>query len=278
VGAGPAGLAAAGAAVEAGGDVVLLERSANVGGQLVLAGAAPGSAAIATAFLANHERTLDAVDLRLEVDATADVVAELLPDVVIVATGARPYRPPLDLAGVEVTDAWAVLAGAEPALCAKRTRQASVPRRVVVADWGGDPAGLDVTEVLADAGHQVTLAVASVTVGESVHQYRRNLYLQRLYRKGVEIRQHLELAGAAQGAVRLRNAFAPELETAIAADTLVLALGRVPVDDLAPKLSRAGLRVEEAGDCLSPRSLEEAVLEGTLAARRAFRVGSPAES
>jgi hypothetical protein len=50
----------------------------------------------------------------------------------------------------------------------------------------------------------------------------------------------------------------------------VLALGRVPVDALAPDLRAAGLRVEEAGDCLSPRSLEEAVLEGTGAARAVF--------
>ena len=49
----------------------------------------------------------------------------------------------------------------------------------------------------------------------------------------------------------------------------MLALGRVPEDKLAPELAEAGLRVEEAGDCVSPRSLEEAVLEGTLAARRA---------
>ena len=55
-------------------------------------------------------------------------------------------------------------------------------RRVVVADWGGDPAGLDAAEVLAAAGNEVTLAVASVAVGELVHQYRRNLYLHRLYR------------------------------------------------------------------------------------------------
>jgi hypothetical protein len=56
----------------------------------------------------------------------------------------------------------------------------------------------------------------------------------------------------------------------VEADTVVLALGRVPVDGLAPALRAAGLRVEEAGDCLSPRSLEEAVLEGTGAARAVF--------
>jgi pyruvate/2-oxoglutarate dehydrogenase complex dihydrolipoamide dehydrogenase (E3) component len=131
---------------------------------------------------------------------------------------------------------------------------------VLVVDWGGDVSGLDAAEVLAAAGKRVTLAVASVAVGELVHQYRRNLYLQRLYRAGVEIVHHHELD--AEG--RLRNVFAPELAADVEADDVVLALGRVPVEADAPP----GVPCERAGDCLSPRSLEEAVLEGTLAARR----------
>jgi hypothetical protein len=106
-------------------------------------------------------------------------------------------------------------------------------------------------------------------VGEAVHQYRRNLYLQRLYRAGVHVLQHHALAGAADGHVELENVFARELRLHLPADLLVLAQGRIPDDALAAQLVEAGLRVEEAGDCLSPRSLEEAVLEGTLAARRA---------
>ena len=39
----------------------------------------------------------------------------------------------------------------------------------------------------------MTLAVASLAAGEPIHQYRRNLYLQRLYRAGVTILHHLEL-------------------------------------------------------------------------------------
>jgi hypothetical protein len=41
----------------------------------------------------------------------------------------------------------------------------------------------------------------------------------------------------------------------------------VPNDELAEHLRGIGLPVREAGDCLSPRSIEEAILEGTLAAR-----------
>jgi hypothetical protein len=63
--------------------------------------------------------------------------------------------------------------------------------------------------------------------------------------------------------------------SALPADLLVLALGRVPERELAGRLTARGLAVVEAGDCLSPRSAEEAVLEGTLAARQATGAVSP---
>lgn len=241
VGGGPAGIAAAVEAGRAGHEIVLLELSDHLGGQIALAGAAPGGAEVSRRFLANAERQLESAGVEVRLGADEWPAA----DAYVLATGARPYR------GDEGLTAWDVLSGTIPA-----------GERVLVADWGGDPAGLDAAEVLAAAGKRVTLAVSSVAVGELVHQYRRNLYLQRLYRADVRILHHHELA---PGPV-LRNVFAPELETPVEADAIVLALGRVPVEVEAP----AGARVERAGDCLSPRSLEEAILEGTLAARRVF--------
>jgi len=258
VGGGPAGLAAAADAGEAGHEVVLLERTGRLGGQMALAAATPGTGDIGRALVSLFARRVAAagVEIRLETNAQLDVVSQLEPHAIVVATGARPYAPDLQLDGVDVVQAWEVLALAIPQ-----------GLRVVVADWGGDPSGLDAAELLAEAGNEVTLAVASVAVGEAVHQYRRNLYLQRLYRAGVTALHHHALAGASDGEVELSNVFAPELSVRVSADLLVLALGRVPEDDLAPTLAAAGFRVEEAGDCRSPRSIEEAVLEGTLAAR-----------
>jgi 2,4-dienoyl-CoA reductase-like NADH-dependent reductase (Old Yellow Enzyme family) len=259
VGAGPAGLAAAAEAVSAGHQVTVLERSHQAGGQQLLALAYPGGEAIATGLLDNHRRTLAAVDLRLGAVATPEAVAALAPDLVVVATGARPYEPALALQARPVVQAWDALREPGP-----------LAGDVVVADWGGDVLGVAATEALTAAGARVTLCISSVAFGESLHQYRRNLALQRLYRAGTHVRMHLELVSADAGGVVFRNVFAPELEVVLAADALVLALGRVPEDELAPALRAAGLRVEEAGDCLSPRGLEEAVLEGTGAVRQAF--------
>jgi pyruvate/2-oxoglutarate dehydrogenase complex dihydrolipoamide dehydrogenase (E3) component len=138
---------------------------------------------------------------------------------------------------------------------------------VVVADWGGDASGLACADLLDSAGNSVTVAVGSAAVGETLHQYQRNLYAARLYRAGVRLEHHLELTGAEHGRVLVRNLFAPELESELRADLLVLALGRIPERGLVTALADAGLEVHEAGDCLGPRGLEEAILEGTLAAQ-----------
>jgi 2,4-dienoyl-CoA reductase-like NADH-dependent reductase (Old Yellow Enzyme family)/thioredoxin reductase len=260
VGGGPAGVAAAVEAGGAGHEVVLLERERRLGGQVALAGAAPVHAELGRSWLRNAQLLLGrtGVEVRLETEVDADSVAGLGPDATVVATGARPYEPPLELEGVEVSQAWDVLAGPVPS-----------GKRVVVADWSGDAAGLDCADVLGGAGNDVTLALEAITVGESVHQYQRNLYLGRLYRAGIQIVHHVRVTGARSGAVELENLLAPELESELAADLLVLALGRVPADGLAAELEAGGLVVEQAGDILSPRSIEEATLEGTLAARAA---------
>ena len=247
VGGGPAGMAAAAEAHASGHEVVLFEWADHLGGQVALAGNAPGHAELAASLLRNYERLLEGVEIRLgeHVQERPDA------DAVILATGARPYlpAPPAHIVGVFM-EAWDVLRGGRPQ-----------GRRVLVADWGGDASGLDAAEVLAARGHSVVLAIGSAAFGETLHAYQRNLYAARLYRAEIEIRHHLELAGWEHGVGRLTNVFAPELVTEIEAEALVVALGREPVRELEVQ------GAVEAGDRLSPRSLEEAILEGSLAGR-----------
>jgi 2,4-dienoyl-CoA reductase-like NADH-dependent reductase (Old Yellow Enzyme family)/thioredoxin reductase len=255
VGAGPAGLAAAAEAGAAGDEVIVLERAERIGGQARLFGAAPGHEETARMLVANYEMLLDRgnVELRLGTEADPAAIAALAPDQVVLATGARPYAAAPDLDDVAVLGAWDVLAGARP------------PGRVLVADWGGEPTGLDCAELLAAEGREVTLVTAAPMPGFSVHQYASHQYLARLERAGVRIASGLELDSAAGEEVFCRSIFAPERKTAFAVDAVVLALGRVPADDLAQALRAAAVPYVSAGDCRSPRGLEEAILEGTLA-------------
>jgi NADPH-dependent 2,4-dienoyl-CoA reductase/sulfur reductase-like enzyme len=256
-GGGPAGMAAAVAAARAGAEVTLAEATDALGGQFALAGRAPAHRETAARYSADWRRRLEAAGVRIllgtRVDASSPLASSA--DRVIVATGAVAHRPRLTAPpGVAVVDAWDALRAPE-----------RISGPALVADWGGGWTGLDAAETLAETGIRVWLAVAAPLVGETVHQYQRVFYLARLERLGVTILHHRELAEAPGGAV-LRSLWthAPEpLPQGVR--TLVLALGREPVGDLARGLAERGLPCTPVGDCRGARSLEEAILEGTTA-------------
>jgi len=250
-------LAAAAEAAAGGHDVVLYEATQRLGGQVALASAAPGHQELAETMLSNYRHLLGRANVRIELGVRAElaVIRDAGAECVVVATGARPYAGRAELAGVPVLSAWDVLAGARR------------PGRVVIADWGGDSVALDCAEVLAGEGAEVTLATGALVAGEGLHQYVRSSYLGRLHRAGVRFENHQALAGASGGRVHFGNVFAPELSKSIEAEVLILSLGRVPADSLPGSLTGAGIAHRKAGDCCSPRGIEEAVLEGTLAMR-----------
>src|SRR6185312_6422539 len=97
---------------------------------------------------------------------------------------------------------------------------------------------------------------------EALHQYVRNLYLERLYRKGVVLTPQHSLAAVLPGAVALRNLFTDELITVEEIDTVVLALGRTACTDLYAALKGRVPALYQIGDCLAARSMEEATTEG----------------
>jgi len=253
IGGGPAGAAAALEAAAAGDAVTLVEREPEIGGQMRIAGLTPAHRELWDRYRRSTLARLHAARVSVEtsVVAGADLATDF--DVVVVATGARQYTPPLpDTPDLAVRDAWAVI----------RTPGA-VAGPVLVADWGGGWDGLDAAEQLAGTGVEVTLACAAPVPGETLHQYQRNLYLARLDELGVEIVHHTELA-VEDGALRLRHVFSGRSEALPETATLVLAQGREPADELWAELEEHPGAVR-AGDVLGPRTLEEAVLEGTLA-------------
>jgi 2,4-dienoyl-CoA reductase-like NADH-dependent reductase (Old Yellow Enzyme family) len=262
IGGGPAGVAAALEAANAGAAVTLLEQDAAIGGQLRLAGRAPAHRVLWRRWHATSERRLEraGVEVRLETRATAEDADAA--ETVVLATGARPYTPtwavtPEDSAdslgrtvpaGVETVDAWAAIA-----------TPAAIAGPVLVADWGGGWDGLDAAEVLAEQGLEVTLACAAPAPGWTLHQYQRNLYLARFDERAIPILHHTEVLGD-----RLRHLFSGREHPLPDLATIVFAHGREPDAALWAALEGRPGRTR-AGDVLSPRTAEEAVLEGTTA-------------
>ena len=249
IGGGPAGAAAAIEAAAAGAAVTLVERADGLGGQLRLAGLAPGHVETWETYHRSTTARLDAVGVSVRLAVEGDPALAARFERVVVATGARPFAPVLELGTTGTVQAWDAIADPE-----------DVVGPALVADWGGGWEGLDATERLAQAGIEVTLACAGTVPGETLHQYQRNLYLARLDELGVSILHHHELAG---GPV-LRHVFSGRTRPLPPVATIVLAQGRQPVDELWSALQSHPGAVR-AGDVLGPRTLEEAVLEGTVA-------------
>jgi len=257
VGAGPAGLKAAAVAAQRGHRVDLYESAAHVGGQVLLAQLLPGREEFggAAANLAGEARRAGVqVHTRCHVDAA--LLNELAPDVVVVATGARPYRPALEELGEPVVlDAWQVLAGAR-----------APAGHVVVVDWRGDWIAIGVARLLGARGHRVTLCVNGYAAGESLQQYVRDEMLAALARERVEVRALVRLFGVDSDSVYLQHVLTEEPVVFDSVAALVLACGHESSTELARSLDGADFEVREVGDCVAPRTIEEAVLEGLVVA------------
>ena len=256
VGGGPAGMKAAVTAARRGHDVTLYEASAQPGGQALLAQLLPRRAefgGIVTNLM--REMELAQVGLRRGVRVDAALVAAERPDAVILATGAVPHVPELPTdGGVQVVTAWDVLRG-----------EVAAGARVVVADWRCDWIGPGVAERLARAGSSVTLAVNGLHAGEVLPLYVRDDIAANLHRLRVEVRPYARLFGTAGDTVFLQHTPSGEAMEVEGVDTLVLCLGHRPVDDLSAAIEAMGIEVWMAGDCLAPRTAEEAVFEGLKA-------------
>ena len=99
-GAGPAGLVASFLAARAGHKVILAEKNAEIGGQFRLASIPPTKQDIATALRAYlYHCKKEGVDIRLNTPVTPQLLSEINPDAVILATGGTPLH--INLEGID---------------------------------------------------------------------------------------------------------------------------------------------------------------------------------
>jgi 2,4-dienoyl-CoA reductase (NADPH2) len=240
IGAGPAGLEAARVASERGHHVRVVERDDHVGGNAVMAG--PGAPLVAW-LAAEVARLGVAIEL-----GDGGAVEPRPGEVVVQCTGSHPgrrcYEVDSDAAVLDVAD---VRAGRTP-----------LPEvgPVAVFDPIGGPIGVAMAEDLGDRSVLITQDnIAGNELSRTGDLAPANVRLQQ---RGVRIERRSLLRAVHAADVELEDRFTGERRRVPAA-ALIDCGYRLPD---AP-LPEATLR---AGDCVAPRTLHEAILEGRRAA------------
>jgi 2,4-dienoyl-CoA reductase-like NADH-dependent reductase (Old Yellow Enzyme family) len=252
VGGGPAGMKAAAVAAQRGHRVTLYEASAQLGGQVQLAQLLPRRSEFGGAST-NLQREMQLAGVEVVRNTRVDraLIERENPDHVIIATGAQPYWPNFERGGdLQVVDAWQVLRD-----------EVQLGRSVVVADWRCDWIGPGIAERLVRAGHQVQLAVNGTHCGENLPLYVRDQMAGELHKLAIPIIPYARLYGCDDSTVYLQHTASGEPMLLENIDSLVLCQGHQSVDDLGQQL-KGLVPFQRIGDCLAPRTVEEAIHEG----------------
>jgi pyruvate/2-oxoglutarate dehydrogenase complex dihydrolipoamide dehydrogenase (E3) component len=258
VGGGVAGLEAARVAALRGCRVVLMEKAAELGGQILLAARAPARAEYAgiVRFLAHQVGKLG-VDVRLGMEATPALVLSEHPDAVVVATGSHPHIPPVPgHDGKHVVTDRDVLRG-----------EATVGSNVVVIDDVHTEQALSTAELLLDQGKRVEVISPLFYVGQDIGVTSIAPLYTRLYTKGAVLTPCCELRAVEGSTVVVRNVFSGAERRIESVDTVVLATGSRSTDALYRALKGQVRALYAAGDCVAPRGVHQAILDGTRVAR-----------
>ena len=276
-GAGPAGCEFAITAAERGHQVTLCEKENKIGGQVEWFSQVTGKPDYR--YLLDYYMTILAksrVQLRLGMEVTLEVVAEEKPDVVVVATGGAPFKPPIEaVEAPHVVQAWDVL----------RARAHTGANVVVI---GGGSVGLEAALFLASQGtispeqlyfltlheaetsetlrelmlkgvKKVTVIEMAPRMGQDVGPTTRWVLLKELQLRGVTL-----MTGATMKDISYENVVYTDSkgnDVTLPADTVVLAMGSRPENSLAAKLEGQGVDIRVIGD-----------------AKKAARVGSAIEA
>jgi 2,4-dienoyl-CoA reductase-like NADH-dependent reductase (Old Yellow Enzyme family) len=282
VGGGAAGMSAAVAAANRGHRVTLHEKSMRLGGQLLLAGAPPGREEFLE-LAKDLQRQVERAGVTVVLNSIVDdsVVAAHAPNAVIIASGGQPITPAIPGADLpHVVQSWNVLAGT-----------ATTGKRVVVI--GGGAVGIETALLLAEKGTLsgdalkfllvhgaeqpenlyalATKGSKDVIVIEMLDELGKNFgrstrwgMMQDVERYGVKTRAKAGVLEITAACVRIEAGGQVE---EIPADSVVLAVGTRPCNDLQWNIAGSGMTLRVVGDAVRPAMVFDAIHEGFNAGR-----------
>ena len=256
VGGGPAGMEVARVAALRGHEVYLYENEGKLGGQFKLAAVPPCKQEITKIinYLSTQIKKAG-VKVALGKEVTEETIDDLQPDAIIIATGGTPVIP--DIPGIEqegVVTAFDVLES-----------KVTPGRSILVI--GGGMVGCETADFLGQImGCRVTLVEALPRVAQDVGGATRYFLLQRLAQEKASIITSASVKRFVKdGAILERNG---KEETLSGFDTIVLAVGIAPVNELASKIQGKIKEIYVIGDAKQPRKALDAIAEAAEIGRK----------
>jgi 2,4-dienoyl-CoA reductase-like NADH-dependent reductase (Old Yellow Enzyme family)/thioredoxin reductase len=249
IGGGPAGMKTAEIAGLRGHQVTLYEKKERLGGRFLLA-AVPPKKQILKDFVDQLEGRLRKLPVKVAIGRpfTTASLRRGKPDAVIVATGAKPFLPPIE--GIREAKTTSV----DDAL----SRPASLGKKVLIIGGGG--IGAEVADYLSEDGKEVTLIEMKEGIALDLVGHLQHFLNKRLREKGVRVLTSTKAIRFERQGVWVED---PQGTNRLEGfDSIVIALGSTPDDELVESLKRKVSEVYVVGDALKPREVMEALVEG----------------
>jgi 2-enoate reductase len=256
IGGGPAGMEAARVARIKGHNVILMEKADALGGQLRAAGAAEFKKELhALVEWYKHQMKKIGVDIRMNETASLEIIRQIHPDAVILATGAVPVKP--DIPGINGENIIDVIDFHIHSTPLKGDR-------VVIA--GGGLSGCEAALDLVGTGKKVTIIEMLPELALGMNVVSRISLLGKLAKAGVIMKTGHVIQEFRHDGVLATDARGDQ--PFFAADAIILAMGMKSDNTLAKQLRTSVEELHEIGDCINPAKVAEAIQTGFVAGWR----------
>jgi 2,4-dienoyl-CoA reductase-like NADH-dependent reductase (Old Yellow Enzyme family)/thioredoxin reductase len=249
IGGGPGGMKAAQIAALRGHEVTLYEAQVRLGGRFLLA-AIPPKKQVLEEFIDYLANQLGKLSLKIVLGKSFDPAQfeNERPDAVIIATGAKPFFPKID--GIQESDAISV----EEAL----SDPIRLGKKILVIGGGG--IGAEVADYLSENGKEVTLIEMREGIALDLVGHLQHFLNTRLKAKGVQILTSTKAIRFEKKALWVEDSEGKKKLEGF--DSIVVALGSAPNNELAESIRDRVSELYVIGDASKPREVMEAVLEG----------------
>lgn len=250
VGGGPAGMEAARVAALRGHEVTLYEKDSELGGQMRLGAKVPLLYEWAE-ILRYYSSQLTKVGVRVELGkkVSRDVIEREAPEVLILATGAKPCS--LNVPGADKDNVVTIFDVLED--------RAALGNRVVFI--GGNEIALQTAEFVASQGKTVTVIEKGKRVGEDVNIFNILSHRRMMSQLGINALVNVTIQEITDEGVTAVTAGGREVT--IPADTIVNAEPMEPNQELAQEINAAmATEIYSIGDCSGVKKLYEAIHDG----------------